>query len=77
MKQTGHKDFDGNNLKVGHRVAVQSYSYKSLKAYRIIGFTPCKVRVDQLVYDFRDADMQKRGRLVDPERVALLPRQED
>ncbi len=77
MEQTGHKDFDGNDLKIGDRVAVQSYHYKELFAFFITGYTKCKVRVDQLVHDFRDADLQKRGRLIDPKRVALLPRQED
>lgn len=74
------EDCDGNVLQIGDRVGVQAYNYKNLKAHRVIGFTSKKVRVDQDVHIWKwngkDFGNDVRGRLVDPERLAKLYRQE-
>ena len=65
------RDFDGNQLKVGQRVAVQSRHYKELEAHYVIGFTRQKVKVSRLHPQSMKAEAESRH--VDPYRVSLLP----
>ena len=62
------KDFDGNELKVGDRIAVQLRDYKELMAATITRFTKCKVVIKTRTYSgYRD-------RHIDPSRVAKIPK---
>ena len=39
------KDCDGNNLKIGDRVAVQKIGYRQLKIETVVGFSNQTVRI--------------------------------